>query len=458
MSFSLIMSIFIVILIILIICVVAFLKMRNISLPMKLNMVNNHIRSGNYRAAVKLCKDIIAKDPKNSEAHYFLGLAYLNDNQNELALEEFRIVDRAGVFSKNISEYELRIHMAELYTKTNKIDEALKEYAFLSQKNGHNFEIYFKMGELFDSKGNKQQAAAYYMKTLKIKKKFAPALYKLGLIYFDFKKYADAKKLFSLLKLEDPNDFKIYYYLGVIDKSEGNSKSAVANLERATRDKDFKVKALAERGMVYAAGGKHELAVIEFERAINNLNGESQNFVLNLRYCLADSYESLRDIHNAVKQWQMIQAIKPGFKNVGDKLAVYQDSTLDDSMKDFMTATNEDFLEICQKIAIAKEHNVEELNSIDNGGCIEMLVSESNNGWINLKKKLKIMRIYRSCDPIDERQVREIADFIKSKEYFKAFVISSGGFTERAIAFAQERPLELIDKNELQKILKNISV
>ena len=358
MSFSLIMSIFIAILIVLVICAVVFFKMRNVSLPMKLNMINNHIRSGNYRGAVKLCKDIIAKDSKNSEAHYFLGLAYLNDNQNELALEEFRIVDRAGVFSKNISEYELRMHMAELYAKTNKIDEALKEYALLSQKNGHNFEVYFKMGELFDSKGNKQQAAAYYMKALKIKKKFVPALYKLGIIYFDFKKYADAKKLFSLLRVEDPNDFKIYYYLGVIDKSEGNSKSAIANLEKATRDKDFKVKALVERGMVYASGGKHELAVIEFERAINNLNGESQNFVLNLRYCLADSYESLRDIHNAVKQWQMIQAIKPGFKNVGDKLAVYQDSTLDDSMKDFMTATNEDFLEICQKIAIAKEHNV----------------------------------------------------------------------------------------------------
>ena len=237
MSFSLIMSIFIAILIVLVICAVVFFKMRNVSLPMKLNMINNHIRSGNYRGAVKLCKDIIAKDSKNSEAHYFLGLAYLNDNQNELALEEFRIVDRAGVFSKNISEYELRMHMAELYAKTNKIDEALKEYALLSQKNGHNFEVYFKMGELFDSKGNKQQAAAYYMKALKIKKKFVPALYKLGIIYFDFKKYADAKKLFSLLRVEDPNDFKIYYYLGVIDKSEGNSKSAIANLEKASSGK-----------------------------------------------------------------------------------------------------------------------------------------------------------------------------------------------------------------------------
>ena len=458
MSFSFIMSGVIAISIVFIICIIAFVKMRDISLPMKFNMVTNHIKNGNYRSAVKLCKDIIAKDPKNPEAHYFMGLAYLNDNQNELALDEFRIVDRTGITSKNINEHELRIHMAELYTKTNKIEEALKEYALLAQKKANDFEVYFKMGELFDLKGNKQQAAAYYMKTLQIKKRHVPALYKLGLIYFDFKKYADAKKLFTLLKAENPNDWKVYYYLGVIDKNEGNAKSAIANLEKATRDKELKVKALAERGMVYATAGKHELAVIEFERALNNLNGESQNFVLNLRYCLANTYEALRDIHNAVKQWQMIQSVKAGFKNVGEKLSVYQDSTMDDSMKDFMTATNEDFIEICKNIAIAKEHNVEELNSVDNGECIEMLVSESNNGWINLKKKLKIMRIYRSCDPIDERQIREIVDFVKAKEYFKAFIISSGGFTERAIAFVQERPLELIDKNELQKILKNISV
>ena len=445
-------------LIIFIICIIIFMKMKNISLPAKFGMINNHIRNGNYKSAIKICKDIISKDSNNLDAHYFLGLSYLKDGQDELALQEFRVVDRAGVISKNIDEYELRMDMAQLYIKTNKIDEALKEYAMLAQKKTNEFEVYFKMGELFDLKGNKQQAAAYYMKSLKLRKRHAPALYKLGIIYFDFKKYADAKKLFSLLRNENPNDYKIYYYLGVIDKNEGNSKSAITNLEKATRDKDFKVKALTERGMVYAAGGKHELAVIEFERAINNLNGESQNFVLNLRYSLANSYESLRDIHNAVKQWQIILSVKPNFKNVGEKLAIYQDSTMDDSMKDFMTATNEDFLEICQNIAIAKEHSVEELNTIDNGECIEMLVSENNNGWINLKKKLKIMRIYRSCDPIDERQVREIADFIKSKDYFKAFIISSGGFTERAITFAQERPLELIDKNELQKILKNISV
>lgn len=448
----------IILLIALIIGAVIFVKMRNVSLPAKFNIINNHIKNGNPKSAVKLCKNIIAKNPKNYDAHYFMGLAYLKLNQDELALEEFKTFDKSGVISKNISEYDLRMHLAELYVKFNKTDEALKEYALLAQKKTNGYEVYFKMGELFDSKGNKQQAAAYYMKTLQLKKKYVPALYNLGIIYFDFKKYIDAKKIFSMLKTEDSGNLKAYYYLGVIDKNEGDYNSAIANLEKATRDKEIKVKALAERGLVYSLMGKKELAVVEFERALNNLNGESQNFVLNIRYFLADTYESLRDINNAVKQWQLIQSVKPGFKNVDEKLVLYQDSTMDDSMKDFMIAANDDFLEICQNIAIAKEHNVEEIRSVNNNEYIEMLVSENNNGWINLKKKLKIMRVYRGSDPIDERQIREISDFIKAKEYFKAFIISAVGFTERAIAFAQERPLELIGKNELQKILKNISV
>lgn len=458
MSFLLIMSFIVAILIVVIICAVVFVKMRNVSLPAKFNMINNYIRNGNPKSAIKMCKEIIAKNPDAHEAHYYMGLAYLNLKQDELALEELKAFDKAAFIPKNISEYELRTHLAELYVKFNKIDEALKEYALLAQKKTNEYEVYFKMGELFDSKDNKQQAAAYYLKTLQLKKKYVPALYNLGIIYFDFKKYADAKKIFSILKAEDSGNLKVYYYLGIIDKNEGDYNSAISNLEKATRDKEIKVKALAERGLVYSAMGKKELAVIEFERALKNLNGESQNLVLNIRYFLADTYESLRDIENAVKQWQLIQSVKPGFKNVGEKLVLYQDSAMDDSMKDFMTATNEDFLEICQNIAIAKDHNVEEIHSVDNGECVEMLVSENNNGWINLKKKLKIMRVYRTSDPIEERQIREIADFIKAKEYFKAFIISAAGFTERAIAFAQERPLELIDKNELQKILKNISV
>ena len=108
-------------LIIFIICIIIFMKMKNISLPAKFGMINNHIRNGNYRSAIKICKDIISKDSNNLDAHYFLGLSYLKDGQDELALQEFRVVDRAGVISKNIDEYELRMDMAQLYIKTNKI-------------------------------------------------------------------------------------------------------------------------------------------------------------------------------------------------------------------------------------------------------------------------------------------------------------------------------------------------
>ncbi|MCH5150734.1 MAG: tetratricopeptide repeat protein, partial [Spirochaetales bacterium] len=76
---------------------VIFVKTRNVSLPAQFNAINNYIKSGNPRGAVRLCKNIIAKNPENYDAHYFMGLAYLNLNQDELALEELKTFDKAGV-------------------------------------------------------------------------------------------------------------------------------------------------------------------------------------------------------------------------------------------------------------------------------------------------------------------------------------------------------------------------
>lgn len=453
-------SIFLVIVIAVIVGVFLFIKIRNAANPGKILNLKNTVKSGNYKTAIKQAKEIIAKQPDNFDAHYYLGAAYDKEGKYELALVEYKAADKLGVFSKNINEDDLRSRLAELYLKFNKIEEALKEYALLAQRNPNDYYVYFKMGELFNLKNNKQQAVSYYLKSLKLKKDYSPTLYNLAIIYYDFKKFADAKKLLLLLKKLEPDNMKIFYYLGVIYKNEADYKNALAFLEKAMRDKEYKVKALAERGMIYTLMNKFEEASIEFERALKNIDGESQNFILNVRYILASCYESMRNITDAIKQWELIYSMRADFKNVADKLTVYQDIRMDDTMKDYMTATNEDFAAICKNIAIYYNFNIEDMKNIGKAGSegVELLVYESNPGWVNLKKKLKIMRIYRKSEPIEEKQLREVVEIIKQKELFKGIIITSSAFSQQAVLFAQERPLELIDKNELQNILKNINL
>ncbi len=427
--------------------------------PNRTGLLHNLIKVGNYKQAIKVAKEILNKNTGNFEAHYYLGLAYDNDEKLELALIEYKAADKIGVFTQNINEYDLRDRLAELYIKFGKIEEAMKEYALLINKNPDDYYVNQRMGELFELKGNKQQAAGYYNKSLASKKNNPAVMLNLSVLLYDFKKFPESEKILqSLIKVE-PENYKAYFYLGMIYKNQNDYKKALSFFEKAQKDKEYKVRTLGERGMIYMLTNKFEDAAIEFERAIRNSEGESKSLILNIRYLLASSHESLRNITEAVKQWEIIYATKPDFKNVGEKLASYQDLRMDDKMKDFMTATSEDFILICKGIALHYKLCVEELLPLSGNEGIEMVVTDiSTGGWSNMKKKPKLLRIYRKGAPVEERNIRDVIEILKAKELFKAIVITASSFSSQAILYAQERPLQLIDKNELQNILKNINL
>lgn len=426
--------------------------------PNKSGILKNYIKVGNYKQAIKTAKDILAKNSGNFEAHYYLGVAYDNEEKPELALIEYKAADKIGVFTQGINEYDLRDRLAELYIKFGKLEEAMKEYALLLNKNPTDYYINQKMGELFEIKGNKQQAAAYYNKSLSSKKNNPDVILKLAVLLYDFKKYPEAEKLLQTLVKIEPENYRAFFYLGMIYKNQSDFKKSLSYFEKSQKEKEFKVRTLGERGMIYMLMNKFEDAAIEFERAIRNSEGESKSLILNIRYLLASCHESLRNITEAVKQWEIIYSIKPDFKNVSDKLSSYQDLRMDDKMKDFMTATADDFVLICKSIALHYKLNVEEFANLKNNEGLELYVTDiTTGGWSNMKKKLKVMRIYRQSEPVEERALREIMELFKAKELFKAVIVSASSFSNQAILYAQERPIQLIDKNELQKILKNIN-
>ena len=77
--------------------------------------------------AVKSAKAAVERDPKNAEAHFLLGKAFLADKREEQAFREYRSASRLGIIGKNIPETEFRETIAALYTKFNEPEEALRE-------------------------------------------------------------------------------------------------------------------------------------------------------------------------------------------------------------------------------------------------------------------------------------------------------------------------------------------
>ncbi|HOJ64769.1 MAG TPA: tetratricopeptide repeat protein [Spirochaetota bacterium] len=422
----------------------------------KIYRLQSAIKSENYKTAIKLAKEILAKEPNNIEAHFFLGEAYYFENKFELALIEYKSASRTGITSKLIKENMLRERLGELFERFENIEEALKEYLLLLNKNPTNYFYSFKIATLFEKKNMREQAIKYYTNCLKFNDSYVPALINLGVLLYESKKYVEAGKLLEkALKLE-PNNNSIYFYLGMLRKLEGNYKNALQFFDKAIRDKDFKVKSLTEKGMILMQINKYDEALIELERAVKNIDEkmekENLNFVLNLRYILAACYEQNRNITEAIREWEWIYTKKPDFKNVAEKLSNYQDLRMNDKMKDFMTATQEDFIEICKTLVNGMGLNITDFKVLTND-CVEFYTLEGDNKWRNVRKRPKLIRIYRKSEPITDLIVRNVHEVMKSKDIIKGVVITSSFFNKYAILFAQERPIELIDKNGLQNLL-----
>ena len=439
--------------------VIVFLSilLRKLMSPKKINSLRVLIKGSNYKMAIKLAKEIIAKEPNNAEAHFYLAESYYHEGKYELALIEYKATDKMGIFDKHINEFDLRNRLAELYSRFDNLDESLKEYAMLHQKYPTNFKISFNIGELFERKNMRDQALVYYNRAYKMNPNFVPLLLNLGILLYETKKYKDALKYFEdVIKLESTNN-RAHLYLGLIYKAENNIKAAIKHLDISVRDKELKVRSLMEKGMILMAANKFEEAVIELERALKNCENEKTNIILNLRYVLAACYEHLRNLTEAILHWEKIYTVKPDFKDVGEKLASYQDLRMDDRMKDFMTATNEEFLDICKKIISGMNLVISEMRVISGEG-IEFFTLEGDDKWRNTKKKPKLVHIYRRSNPIDESALRRLHEVMREKEIIKGVVVTASTFSKQAQVFAQERPIELIDKNGLQTVLQKINI
>ena len=193
------------------ILLLAFLLIRSILSPKKTAIIEKYINAGKYATAIKRAKAIIAKNPRDTKAHYLLGKAYLADGRAELALMEFKTISKA-VFDSKAQEKEFRNLTAQLYERFQQHTEALAEYALLIKLDPQNAEYHYAIGQLFEQLNKTEQAIFHYRQVINLNSKHAAAHAALGLLLFRNKMMNEAKQEIAIaLKLEPDNTTALYY-------------------------------------------------------------------------------------------------------------------------------------------------------------------------------------------------------------------------------------------------------
>lgn len=77
------------------------------------------IKTGKYADAIPLLEQVTAKDPKNADAHNYLGYSHRQIGQVDLALQSYRTALKIDPSHRGANEY-----LGELYLQLGQLDKA----------------------------------------------------------------------------------------------------------------------------------------------------------------------------------------------------------------------------------------------------------------------------------------------------------------------------------------------
>jgi cytochrome c-type biogenesis protein CcmH/NrfG len=223
---------------------------RNLVAPQKVSRVEQLLKQNKPAAAIKVGKQLLAKDQRNPELHYLLGRAYQMDNRAELALMEYRMVNQIGIFDGTIPEVTFRRQLAELFRKYNQPEEALKEYLLLVQKDPNNADTYYQIGRLFEERNKGAKAVNYYRKAIELRPGHGLAYLQLGLLLYRGNRFNDARQYLEKALRYEPEHYEAYYFVGRIQKESKDYAAALQSFEWSAKTPEYKVRSLIERGRV----------------------------------------------------------------------------------------------------------------------------------------------------------------------------------------------------------------
>lgn len=422
--------------------------------PRKIENVAELLKSGKNQQVIKAAKQLLTKEPRHVDAHYLLGQAYIAEGKTELALMEFKLVNQIGKFEGLCREVPFRKQAAELYRKFGQPEEALKEYLLLSKKEPVQADHYVAIGELFEDRQMTDKALHYLQKAVELNPNHAHAHLHLGILIYRKKKLVEARaELEAAVKL-DSESCKAQYYLGRLLKEMHEYPTALRSLEKSQRDPEYKSKSLIEAGTCYMSMNNMDRAISTLERVINLDGNTTANELMYARYFLSLCYEKVRNIDSAIEQWEEIYAKKPSFRDVAQKLSQYQELRTDDRMKDYLTSSAEEFEQICRAITVGLKLETRDVMANPHG--LEIHAVEAEKNWRSGRPMPRLILFMRDNDMIDISIVRSLSEKMKKDNISRGIVVTSSNFARKTIEFAETRPIDLVNKEQLSAVLKKV--
>lgn len=411
-------------------------------------------RQKNRATIIRECTNKLAHNPQNVQALEPLAELYYSEHLWDKALPLYE--NLLGLSSRhpeiNIGETNLRVGVCMV--KLGKAQESLNFLLTALKAQPELYETNFYLGQALFKTGDYEKAIPLLKKALTINPETQGINQPIGMACYKGHKFKEAVQFLRRALDENPEDKEALFALADSMQECGFGDKALKIFTHLRPDPKFGAQSSLSAGIIHTKMQQLEKAAQDFEIGLK-LPDIPQETYLELNYRLAACYFRINKIALGLDCLNKIQAVVPVYKDVNQLIARYKELNSNSNLQIYLTSGTSDFVALCRNLVkiFHKNSFVKIVDVAVITDSIEILCEVENAKW----EDKELFRFYRNSGSIGELYIRDFHAKIRDTKCDKGYCITSGSFSEEARKFIDGRPIDLIEKAQLMKLLKLVS-
>lgn len=395
----------------------------------------------------------LSQNPHNASALNELSDLYYREHLWDKAFPLFETMLNIASSNKDIDPFQaaLRHGICALHLKKN--EDALRGLATAVKLNRESFEANYYLAQAYYQSNEYEKAIPYLKKSL-IYNQDASNLHEwLGLSYYNIKRFRDALPYLKRALTDNPEQKAILFAMADSMQQTGFGEKALKVFLHLRPDPEFGARSCLAAGVMHMNSGSLEKAEQDFEIGLKHAN-IPQDVLLEIKYRLAGCYLQNKKMDQGLILLREIQVVNPTYRDVASLITRYQELKQNSNLQIYLAAGNSDFVALCRKITLCYfEHaNVKILDLNVSTDNTEILAEIDTAKWEDIIS----FRFYRTTGTIGELHIRDFHGRIRDIKAGRGICLTAGSYSEEARNYIEGRPIDLIDKQGLIRILKRI--
>ena len=403
-------------------------------------------------AVLREANRALSQNPKDHEALATIAQLRYDEKDWEKAMRTYGMLVELAATNSDVDEFDATIKYALSALQLGKHEEAYKSLVVARSLKDEGFELHYNLGYLEYRRKAYEKAVNLLRAAKEAQPDHLQTQKYLGLAFYRIKRFKEAIETLRRVVDAQPDEKEALYAMGQAYFELSQSDQALRIFTHLRADPGFGPRAALMAGTINYKGRQFEKAQMDFEIGLRHEDIHPE-VALELKYRLAMTHINQQQVGSALPLLEEIQRVNPDYKDVSEQIKRNRELHNNERLQTFLIAPSSEFVSLCRKMATSffpdSRTKITDV-SVYKNDYADVLCEVETPKWFDVI----LFRFIRTTGSVGELMLRDFHGRIKELKAGRGFCITAGEFSESATSFVEARLIDLIDKQQLPRILK----